>query len=328
MDHMKLAQPLIELQDLSKNYAVNDKSNPFTKKQICAVNNMNLVINPGEVLGLVGESGCGKSTTGHILAGLIPPTSGSITYCGEPVHTMTVAKRRKMRQEIQIVLQDPYASLNPKHKIGWIIEEPLRINFHYDKATRRRLVEEMMDTVGLDSSYLNRYPHELSGGQRQRVNIAAALMLNSRLLIADEVVSALDVSIQSQILNLLKSLQKTKQLTYLFISHDLNVVQYMSDRIGVMYLGQLVEIGRVEDVYSHAVHPYTQALLSTMPSVNETPKERIVLDGEVPSLLHPPEGCAFHTRCRYAVDTCRRKCPQMQDLGNGHFTKCHFEASR
>lgn len=328
MDNMNFEQPLIELHNLSKAYTVKGKTNPFTKKQICAVNELNLAIYPGEVLGLVGESGCGKSTTGHMLAELIPPTSGTIIYCGEHVHTMTAAKRRKMRQEIQIILQDPYASLNPKHKIGWIIEEPLKINFHYDKAIRRRLVEEMMDTVGLDAGYLTRYPHELSGGQRQRVNIAAALMLNSRLLIADEVVSALDVSIQSQILNLLKSLQKTKQLTYLFISHDLNVVQYMSNRIGVMYHGQLMEIGMVEDVYACAVHPYTQALLSTMPSVDETPMERIVLEGEVPSLLNPPEGCAFHTRCRHAMDICKRQRPPMYDIGNGHFVKCHLAASK
>jgi oligopeptide/dipeptide ABC transporter ATP-binding protein len=325
---MNFVQPLIELHNLSKAYTVKSRTNPFTKKQICAVNELNLAIYPGEVLGLVGESGCGKSTTGHMLAGLIPPTGGNITYCGEQAHTMTAAKRRRMRQEIQIVLQDPYASLNPKHKIGWTIEEPLKINFHYDRAARRRLVEEMMDTVGLDASYLTRYPHELSGGQRQRVNIAAALMLNSRLLIADEVVSALDVSIQSQILNLLKSLQKTKLLTYLFISHDLNVVQYMSDRIGVMYLGKLVEIGRVEDVYACAMHPYTQALLSTMPSVDETAIERIVLEGEVPSLLNPPKGCAFHTRCRHVTNICKRQCPPMYEIGSGHYVKCHLAASR
>ncbi|MGB8454096.1 MAG: oligopeptide/dipeptide ABC transporter ATP-binding protein [Anaerocolumna sp.] len=324
MDKINPAQPLIELHNISKKYTVKSKSNLFAKKQLCAVNELNLAIYPGEVLGLVGESGCGKSTTGHMLAGLISPTSGSITYCGDNAYTMNAAKRRKMRQEIQIALQDPYASLNPKHKIGWTIEEPLKIHYHYDKSTRRHLVEEMMDTVGLDANYLTRYPHELSGGQRQRVNIAAALMLNSRLLIADEVVSALDVSIQSQILNLLKSLQKTKQLTYLFISHDLNVVQYMSDRIGVMYLGQLVEIGTVDDVYGSAAHPYTQALLSTIPSLDETPKERIILGGEVPSLLNPQEGCAFHTRCRHATDICRKQCPQMHDTGNGHFTKCHL----
>ena len=320
----RTVQPLLELQNLNKTYMVKDKTNPLHKQQIRAVNDLNLSIYPGEVLGLVGESGCGKSTTGHIIAGILQHTSGTVTYGGEDTSTMSAAKRHKMCQEIQIVLQDPYASLNPKHKIGWIVEEPLKINTRYDKATRRRLVEEMMDTVGLDAGYLRRYPHELSGGQRQRVNLAAALMLESRLLVCDEVVSALDVSIQSQILNLMKSLQRTKKLTYLFISHDLNVVQYMSDRIGVMYLGQLVEIGSVEEVYGFAAHPYTQALLSTMPSVDETSVERIVLEGEVPSPLSPPQGCAFHTRCLHAMEICKKECPSIKDLGNGHFVKCHL----
>ena len=322
----KTAQALLELHNLSKIYMVKSKTNPFHKQQILAVDDFSLSIYPGEVLGLVGESGCGKSTTGHMIAGLLQATSGTMIYCGEDTHIMSAAKHHKMRQEIQIVLQDPYASLNPKHKIGWTVEEPLKINTRYDKATRRRLVEEMMDTVGLDAGYLKRYPHELSGGQRQRVNIAAALMLESRLLVCDEVVSALDVSIQSQILNLMKSLQRTKKLTYLFISHDLNVVQYMSDRIGVMYLGQLVEIGRVEEVYGFAAHPYTQALLSTMPSVDETPVERIVLEGEVPSPLNPPQGCVFHTRCCQAMEICKSQCPSMKDLGNGHFAKCHLSS--
>lgn len=320
---MNSLEPLIELRGLSKYYNVKNQKNLLQRKAIKAVDSLDLSIKPGEIFGLVGESGCGKSTTGHMLANIIAPTAGEIFYQGKNSRLMTAEERRTMRREIQIVLQDPYASLNPKKKIGWLIEEPLIINFNYDKQTRQRLVEEMLEMVGLDAGYLSRYPHELSGGQRQRVNIAAALMLNARLLVADEAVSALDVSIQSQILNLLKKLQKVKKLTYLFISHDLNVVQYMSDRIGVMYMGRLVEYGDVQDIYANARHPYTKALLSTVPSVDDTPKKRIVLEGEVPSLLSPPTGCAFHTRC-YCAQVCTQICPEMKQIRGGHYVRCHF----
>ncbi len=317
-------EPLIELHGLSKYYPVKSPKNLLQKKAIKAVDGLDLSIKQGEIFGLVGESGCGKSTTGHMLANIIAPTAGEIFYQGKNSRLMTAEERRTMRREVQIVLQDPYASLNPKKKIGWLIEEPLIIHFNYDKQTRQRLVEEMLEMVGLDAGYLSRYPHELSGGQRQRVNIAAALMLNARLLVADEAVSALDVSIQSQILNLLKRLQKVKKLTYLFISHDLNVVQYMSDRIGVMYMGRLVEYGDVQDIYTDARHPYTRALLSTVPSVDDAPKKRIVLEGEVPSLLDPPAGCAFHTRCYCAQKVCTQICPEMRRIRGGHYVRCHF----
>lgn len=321
---MNQAKPLMELVNVSKQYSVKNRSNPFLKKDIKAVNSLNLAIYPGEIFGLVGESGCGKSTAGQILAGILAPTSGEIRYRGKSLNGMTAQEKKTMRREIQIVLQDPYASLNPKRKIGWLIEEPLVINTDLSRQERRKRVEEMIETVGLDLSYLGRYPHELSGGQRQRVNIAAALMLQSRFLVADEAVSALDVSIQSQILNLLKKLKETRDLTYLFISHDLNVVQYMSDRIGVMYLGQLVEYGTVEDIYGDARHPYTKALLSTVPSVSDTGRKRIVLEGEVPSLLNPPSGCPFRTRCYRAQPACAETAPELKKIRDGHFTRCHF----
>ncbi|SHH96893.1 peptide/nickel transport system ATP-binding protein [Sporobacter termitidis DSM 10068] len=321
---MSAVEPLLELRDLSRYYRVKSKKNPFLKQQIKAVDRLSLSIYPGETFGLVGESGCGKSTAGHVLAGILPPTAGEIRYGGKSFSAMSGREKAAARREIQIVLQDPSASLNPKRKIGWIVGEPLLINADYSKQARQRLVAEMLETVGLDESCASRYPHELSGGQRQRVNIAAALMLASKLLVADEVVSALDVSVQSQILNLLKKLQRTRQLTYLFISHDLNVVQYMSDRLGVMYLGRLVEYGAVDDIYGDARHPYTKALLSTMPSVADRGVERIILEGEVPSLLAPPSGCAFHTRCRQARDLCRQTPPEMREICRGHYACCHF----
>ena len=264
-----------------------------------------------------------KSTAGQLMANMIPSTAGDFLYRGNPSGRWT-GRQGRPRREIQMVMQDPNASLNPKHKIGWIIEEPLHIHFNYSKAQCARLVAETLELVGLDESHLSRYPHELSGGQRQRVSIAAALMLGPRLLIADEVVSALDVSIQAQILNLLKKLQATKNLTYLFISHDLNVVQYMSDRIGVRYLGQLVEVGSVDDVYGAPCHPYTQVLLSVVPTIGETRRQHITIHGEVPLLLKPPSGCPFHPRCPRAENICATQIPLCKDLGNGHIARCHF----
>ncbi|MFV0411933.1 MAG: ABC transporter ATP-binding protein [Oscillospiraceae bacterium] len=319
-----MKQPLVELENLSKSYPVKNRQNPLRKHQIKAVNNLSLSVGQGEVFGLVGESGCGKSTLGQMLAGLLPPTAGKILYKGKSAGQMTAKEKKAMRLEIQIVLQDPYASLNPKHKIGWLVEEPLAIHTGLSAPQRKKRAAEMLETVGLDAGYLNRYPHELSGGQRQRVSIAAALMLAPLLLVADEAVSALDVSVQSQILNLLKNLKEQKKLTYLFISHDLNVVQYMSDRIGVMYLGQLVEYGSVEQVYGNARHPYTRALLSAVPSVGGGAKTRIVLEGEVPSLLNPPAGCAFFSRCRLATPFCAQHAPAMQQVAEGHCARCHF----
>lgn len=321
---MNKPQPLLTAKNLCKAYPVKSKNDLFAKKTIQAVEQFSLELYEGEIFGLVGESGCGKSTAGAMLADIIPPTSGQVLYRGKAFSAMNRDEKKAARREIQMIFQDPHASLNPKHKIGWMMEEPLRIHFQYDAKTRSRLVDEMLETVGLDAGIQKCYPHELSGGQRQRVNIAAALMLDSKIIIADESVSALDVSIQSQILNLLKNLQASRRLTYLFISHDLNVVQYMSDRIGVMYLGQLVEYGEVQALCENPRHPYTQALFSAIPSVDGGGRERIVLEGEVPNPLSLPAGCPFHPRCFRAEERCVRECPSMKKLADGHYARCHF----
>ncbi len=321
---MDKRESLLTAQNLCKTFPAGYAGSFFTKKHITAVDNLNLWLYKGEIFGLVGESGCGKSTAGSMLANILSPSSGEICYRGKEFSQMNRDEIKRARREIQMVFQDPYASLNPKHKIGRMLEELLQIHFKYESKARTRLIDEMLETVGLDAGTGNKYPHELSGGQRQRVNIAAALMLEPAVLVADEAVSALDVSIQSQILNLLKELQTSRQLTYLFISHDLNVVQYISDRIGVMYMGKLVEYGSTEELYKNPRHPYTQALLSAIPSVDDTPRERIILHGEVPNPLSPPAGCAFHTRCFAAAERCRKECPAMKETGNGHFAGCHF----
>ncbi len=318
---MQSKKPLIEAHGLTKKYAVRAGAG-FAKKEIRAVDGLDLNIYPGEVFGLVGESGCGKTTAGHLLAGLLPPSEGGVAYEGASMGGMRAAELRRMRREVQVVFQDPYAALNPKKTVGWTVEEPLKIHFRYDRATRRRKVVETLASVGLDESFLSRYPGELSGGQRQRVSIAAALMLEAKMLVTDEAVSALDVSIQAQILNLLKDLQRDRNLTYLFISHDLNVVQYMSDRIGVMYLGRLVEYGSVEDVYADPRHPYTRALLSSILSPAEERGTRIPLTGEVPSLLSLPTGCAFHPRCPRLRENCLKGRPDLRELSPGHFAAC------
>lgn len=317
-------EPLLEVKGLSKHYPIKSSKLFAKQKYIKAVEQLEFCIYPGEVFGLVGESGCGKSTTGQMLADVVSPTNGKIIYKGTQSDSMDSQQKKEYRKQIQIIFQDPYASLNPKKKIGWIMEEPLKLHTRLHEQERRQKVEEMLEIVGLDAGFRSRYPNELSGGQRQRVSIAAALMLNPELIIADESVSALDVSIQSQILNLLKKLQETKNLTYLFISHDLNVVQYMSDRIGVMYFGQLVEIGSVEDIYRSPAHPYTRALLSSIPSVNaESERKRILLKGDVPDLSSPPSGCPFHTRCSDVQESCKKECPGMVEIGEGHYVSCH-----
>ena len=320
---MENTQILIETKNLSKDYPVKSNSLFYTGQYVHAVDTLNLKISKGITFGLVGESGCGKSTTGQMLAQIIPPTKGQVLYHGTDIANMKKSDQKKLKKNIQIIFQDPYASLNPRKKIGWTLEEPLINCTKLSREERLKKVETILKEVGLDKSYKEKYPNELSGGQRQRVSIAAALILEPEFIIADEAVSALDVSVQAQILNLLKRLQKERELTYLFISHDLHVVQYMSDEIGVMYLGHLVEIGKSEEIYHHPAHPYTQALLSAVPQVEGEVQKRIVLTGEVPNPIHIPKGCPFHTRCKEAELYCKEEMPKMKEIGEGHYIYCH-----
>ena len=315
---------LVETRDLSKYYPVPRKKLFEKQKFVKAVEHLNLSIPKGCTYGLVGESGCGKSTTGQMLADIYPATDGSVLYDGKDIAKLEKTEKKQVRQKIQMIFQDPYSSLNPKKKIGWILEEPLKTNTNMAKDERHSLVMEILETVGLDESYADKYPSQLSGGQRQRVSIAAALILDPEFVIADEAVSALDVSVQAQILNLLKDLQKSRNLTYLFISHDLQVVQFMSDYIGVMYLGNLVETGTTDEICNNAMHPYTIALLSAVPDIQSSGKKRIVLDGEVPSPVDTPSGCPFHTRCKSATEKCRLEKPSLRRVADGHSVSCHY----
>ena len=325
MKYENLEKPLLEVKGLCKYYAAESNKILNKRKYIKVVEHIDLCIYPGEVFGLVGESGCGKSTFAKMLVDVITPTNGQISYKGKNYSAMSHQEKNEYHKQVQIIFQDPYSSLNPKKKIGWILEEPLKLHTELASQERKQKVEEILEVVGLDASFKGKYPNELSGGQRQRVSIAAALMLNPEIIIADESVSALDVSIQSQILNLMKKLQEEKNLTYLFISHDLNVVQYMSDRIGVMYFGKLVEVGSVDDIYHSPKHPYTKALLSSIPSVSgEKERERILLTGDVPDLSAPPGGCPFHTRCREMKESCNIECPGLVEIEKGHFVSCHY----
>jgi len=319
-------EKLLEVKNLKKHFPI--KGGVFGKKvlkSVQAVNDVSFDLYKGETLGIVGESGCGKSTTARLLLRLQEPTDGEIIFQGKNLLEQSKSDMRKLRKELQIVFQDPYASLNPRMKVGDILEEPM-VNFKmYDRQTRSQMVRELMDQVGLQSSYVNRYPHEFSGGQRQRIGIARALATKPKLIVADEPVSALDVSVQSQVLNLMRDLQKEFDLTYMFISHDLSVVKHLCDRIGVMYLGKMVELSPKKDLYLEPLHPYTQSLLSAVPIPNPTRKrERIVLQGDVPSPSNPPSGCTFHPRCPMAMEICRVVQPQFQQVKDGRFVACHL----
>ncbi|MGB8000457.1 MAG: oligopeptide/dipeptide ABC transporter ATP-binding protein, partial [Anaerobacillus sp.] len=282
-------------------------------------------LHKGETFGLVGESGCGKSTTGRMLMRLLEPSEGEVLFDGKEMTTLNKKDLRHLRKDIQMVFQDPFASLNPRHTVEKIIEEPLIVHKLGSKAERKRRVKELLEIVGLSSYHAKRYPHQFSGGQRQRIGIARALAVNPKLIIADEPVSALDVSIQAQVLNLLEDLQKELGLTYLFIAHDLGVVRHISDRVGVMYLGRIVEMADSEKLYLDSKHPYTQALLSAVPVPDpEYGKDRIILTGDVPSPSNPPSGCPFHTRCPKAMDVCSSVVPEFKEVEPGHHTACHL----
>jgi oligopeptide/dipeptide ABC transporter ATP-binding protein len=290
-----------------------------------AVDDVSFSILEGQTLGLVGESGCGKSTTGRSVLRLIEPTAGNVTFMGEDVTAMSRGKLRAMRRNMQMVFQDPFASLNPRMTIGEVLEEPLIVHKLFDRATRKRKVAEILDMVGLSQTYAGRHPHEFSGGQRQRVGIARAIITHPKLVVADEAVSALDVSIQAQILNLLNDLQKELGLTYLFVSHDLAVIRHVSDHIGVMYLGRMVELGACANVYDAPRHPYTQALLSAIPREHpDQVRERIVLQGGMPNPAAPPSGCHFHPRCPSCMDICKTAAPQPAQVAPGEYVTCHL----
>jgi oligopeptide transport system ATP-binding protein len=294
--------------------------------RVHAVDDVSFAVQQGETLGLVGESGCGKSTLGRTLVRLLEPTDGEIIFEGKPIQNLGTRRLRPLRREMQMVFQDPYASLNPRKRVGTIITDPMRIHNLGNRTEQKRRVEEILETVGLSPEHYNRFPHEFSGGQRQRIGIARALALRPKLIIADEPVSALDVSIQSQMLNLLDDLQNEFHLTYVFIAHDLGVVRHVSDRIAVMYLGKLVELSPAEELYTRPIMPYTEALLSAVPIPDPDlaeKRERIVLEGDVPSPINPPSGCRFHPRCRYATEVCSQIEPPLVDYGNGHLAACH-----
>ncbi len=315
--------PLIEARNLSKSFAIGGGF-LAKKKVVRAVEDVSLQIQRGETFGLVGESGCGKSTIGRTLLRLYEPTSGQIFFEGSDI---TKANMRPYRKKMQIVFQDPYASLDPRMTVGDIVGEPLDIYHAYEsKAERREKILELLNLVGLNSEHMNRYPHEFSGGQRQRVSIARSMALRPDFMVCDEPISALDVSIQAQVINMLMELQQKLNMTYLFIAHDLNVVRHISRRVGVMYLGSLVEVCDANELYKNPLHPYTQALLSAIPipdpNVSRS-RHRVVLEGEVPSPMNPPNGCKFHTRCPYARDICREARPETIEVGQGHTCACH-----
>lgn len=318
-------QTLLEVKSLKKYFPIHGGILGKQVGEVKAVDDVSFDVKEGEILGIVGESGCGKSTTGKSILRLIEPTEGEIWFEGNDITNLSAEEMRKLRKNMQIIFQDPYASLNPRHTVEKIIGEPLLVHGMESAVERKKRVQELLNVVGLSGYHASRYPHQFSGGQRQRIGIARALANNPKLIICDEPVSALDVSVQSQILNLMEDLRDEFNLTYLFIAHDLSVVKHISDRVGVMYLGRMVELANKDELYEHPKHPYTQALLSAVPDPDpDVVKERIILQGDVPSPADPPSGCAFHTRCPAAMDICGKVRPTFDPVSNNHFVACHL----
>ena len=317
-------KPLLEVRGLRKAFPIKKSLTGKVQQELIAVDNVSFDLYPGETLGIVGESGCGKTTLGRTILKLHPSSGGQIIYDGQDITDYSKTRMRSLRTEMQIIFQDPYSSLPPRATVGDILSEPVKVHKIVPPSQVKEYVIDLMEQCGLRDYYYERYPHEFSGGQRQRICIARALAVNPKLVVCDEPVSALDVSIQAQIINLLKKLQKERGLTYLFISHDLSVVKFISDKIGVMYLGNMVEFGAKKDIFSNPLHPYTRALFSAIPNPDPDKKmERIVLKGDIPSPANPPAGCRFHTRCPEACEQCGAEAPVYREVEPGHFVACH-----
>ena len=318
-------EALLEVRHLRKAFPLKKSMSGKVLSELVAVDDISFTLKPGETLGIVGESGCGKTTMGRTVLKLHPSSGGQIIFDGKDITDYSTSKMRPIRTDMQIIFQDPYSSLPPRSTVGDILSEPVRVHNIVPPSEVKDYVLNLMEKCGLRDYYYERYPHEFSGGQRQRICIARALSVNPKLVICDEPVSALDVSIQAQIINLLKELQQSMGLTYLFISHDLSVVKFISDKIGVMYLGSMMEFGSKKDVFSNPLHPYTKALFSAIPNPNPDVKmNRIVLSGDIPSPANPPKGCRFHTRCPHATEQCKCEVPQYKEYEPGHFAACHM----
>lgn len=318
-------QPLLEVKNLKKYFPVKNGSFKRSDVHLKAVDGVSFSVMRGETLGLVGESGCGKSTTGNLILRLLDATEGEVIFEGKNILKLDQREMRDLRKDIQVIFQDPYSSLNPRMTVGDIVGEPIEFHGLARGLEKEKRVRQLFELVGLSAHHMQRYPHEFSGGQRQRIGIARALALNPKLIICDEPVSALDVSIQSQILNLLSDLQKELDITYIFIAHGLPAVKYISNRIGVMYLGKLVELADSRQIYRDAQHPYTEALMSAIPIPNPTVKgKKIILEGDVPSPINPPSGCRFHTRCPYVKPVCKEREPELAEVAPGHYVACHL----
>lgn len=320
-----MSEMLLEVKELRKHFPIRRGVFQRVVGHVRAVDGVSFSVTRGETLGVVGESGCGKSTMGRSVLRLLEPTAGAVNFEGRNVLTLSRAGMQAIRREMQIVFQDPYASLNPRYSIMQTLSEPMQIHNLFPRVEHRKRVENLLERVGLDPDYAARYPHEFSGGQRQRIGIARALAVDPKLIILDEPVAALDVSVQSQVLNLLEDLQAQLNLTFIFVAHDLSVVRHISDRVLVMYLGRMAELAESDDLFAEPFHPYTKALLSAVPVPDpDVKRERIILQGDLPSPANPPSGCPFHTRCPEAMDVCRAKVPEWKEIVPGHHVACHL----